>query len=586
MEDNYVFNREELDALAVSQRSKRTGRQNPAEDIVLSKFRTYIPDLKKCSGMKHAMDLYSVIYRTRIEVKAKINNVFGIDVKFLYDAERHPEDKVFIFINMIRTSKPMISFSYGKFFIIDGYNLKESQLEMIMNTITYLTDSSSTFYIPIQRCMEKMYGNNEMNANIRAIMKHIGVSPEPIEETSKVLEENEVSNNEETNVSSPESVEEDEVTKNISSHESIPDTASLLTDNIEVNENSISGGSDTRQYGFDYDWAAELKSYEEMAKNEQFSSRIEVIDYLLECCRETIENWYVPYELFCNSVCSICVTHNPRIDIGRSIDIGRDVKATTTSQKFNWYCKKWGNKEVGRWVISKSASLTGALNVPRNGMRDGNLVRMANQINRINIASIPLKNVEFIPCTIEESRFDGLKLLSGLDELISIHKAYYQQFHSKPSSHGYLAFDGETKKIVNLGYQLSVLRAKRNYGLAIYNFIITHIYKIIETKDMSVSMNVILQSIDEAVRDRTSFSEKRFSIYSGIRTDNTTLFAILYEVRYMRRDGSELVRYLIMNKNKLESKLREHKQTICDYSLHAQTRSNGHIVLCYNIEDL
>ena len=99
-------------------------------------------------------------------------------------------------------------------------------------------------------------------------------------------------------------------------------------------------------------------------------------------------------------------------------------------------------------------------------------------------------------------------------------------------------------------------------------------------------MNVILQSIDEAVRDRTSFSEKRFSIYSGIRTDNTTLFAILYEVRYMRRDGSELVRYLIMNKNKLESKLREHKQTICDYSLHAQTRSNGHIVLCYNIEDL
>lgn len=420
MEDNYVFNREELDALAASQRSKHTGRQNPAEDIVLSKFRAYIPDLKKCSGMKHAMDLYSVIYRTRIEVKAKTNNVFGIDVKFLYDAERHSEDKVFIFINMIRPIRQMNSFIYGRFFIIDGYNLKESQLEMIMTTVRLLTDSPTNFYIPIQRCMEKMYGNNEMNANIRAIMKYIGVSPEPIEETSKVLEENEDSNNEETNVST-EPIEENEMIKdeivNASSHESTPDNMSMLTENIEANEDFIGGSSETHQYGFDYDWVAELKTYEEIAKNEQFSSRIEVVDYLLECCRETIENWYIPYELFCNSVRSICVTHNPRIDIGRSIDIGRDVKATTTSEKFNWFCKKWGNKEVGRWVISKSASLTGALNVPRNGMRDGNLVRMANQINSINISSIPLKNITFVPCTIEASRFDGLKLLSGIEEL-------------------------------------------------------------------------------------------------------------------------------------------------------------------------
>lgn len=581
MEDNYVFNREELLALAEAQRIKHSGRHNPAEDIVLREFRCYIPDLKKCSGMKHAMDLYSIVYRTRIEVKAKANNVNGIDVKFLYDAERHPEDKVFIFINMIPTLKPMTLFMYGEFFIIDGYNLTKSQLSMIMETIKTINENPTRFYNPIQRYMKSKYGNREtdLETKVNAIMKHLNVQKQEIstDESSIRTISSETSISDDKQLTNKENDENESLTS--SSHNSINE----IENNSIVHLNKI---EIKKQYDFDYDWNSELRLYEESAKNEIFTNRVEVIDYLLECCRETIENWYIPYEQFCNSIKHICIASKPKIDIGTTVDIGRDVKVVVASSKFNWYCKKWGNKEVGRWVISKSPSLTLAKKLPRNGMRDGGLVRMTNEIRDINVSDIPAKEIEFIPCSISETRFDGLKLLSGLTELISIHKAFNNRFHTKPSGYGYHADDNGVNRIVNLGQQLSNLRSKRNYGLELYNFIMTNVYNIVETKDMSVSMNVILQSIDEAVRDNVPFTDKRFSIYSGSRTDNTSLFIILYEVRYMRRDGSDLIRFLTLNKPRLEAKLREHKQAILDNNLHVQTRSNGQIALCYEIDEL
>lgn len=428
----------------------------------------------------------------------------------------------------------------GECMLIDGYNLTYSALELIVNSIYSRVKSEETIFRPIRKLMIEKYGRNENSDKLDLILSYLQKNEEK----------------------EPSVLVEDEESTSLSISETMEESLVLIEEDEEdVEEETIVGSIE------------------------------EAIEVIFKKHKEEIDTRFVKLEQFNNEVNQLLEESNRRLPASKRITrIGTRVLSPIVKAFFRahgYNVVKWTNAGYGFNVISAFKSLTAMEGRPRNGS-DGRLVRMAKEIETIDLNTIDIPEIEFVECTNRDSRNDGIKFCENLSDLLAIHLAYKARFNVKPTSKGY--YINET--LINLGSQLSTLKSKE-WGYTIYKFIMKNIYKN-DSISMEIQFKLVLKAIQECCENNINFYDKELTLFSGKVTRTTRLFSLLYQVRYIHdatkgsREATELALYCFNHKRELESMLRRYKTVIMKRRLnsHETNKANRSLVDCYSIDEL
>ena len=127
--EEYVFDRSIIDQLVEDMKNpqKRSAAGAMAENMVMKVFQELDPDIRKCGGNKHQMDLTSAKYGFRIEVKCKRLDIGDLPSTFYRDALELSWVQTFIYINLAPV-RNFTEISHGNFIAINGYEMKRYDL--------------------------------------------------------------------------------------------------------------------------------------------------------------------------------------------------------------------------------------------------------------------------------------------------------------------------------------------------------------------------------------------------------------------------------------------------------------------------
>lgn len=127
--NEYVFDHAFIDQLIEDMKNpqKRSSAGSKAENMVMKVFQELDPDIRKCSGNKHQMDLTSSKYGFRIEVKCKRLDLGDLPSTFYRDSFELPWVQTFIYINLAPV-RCFTELSHGNFIAINGYEMKRYDL--------------------------------------------------------------------------------------------------------------------------------------------------------------------------------------------------------------------------------------------------------------------------------------------------------------------------------------------------------------------------------------------------------------------------------------------------------------------------
>ena len=248
----------------------------------------------------------------------------------------------------------------------------------------------------------------------------------------------------------------------------------------------------------------------------------------------------------------------------------------------NLIYKKWGNKGFGCYVISKFETLTKAQGTPRNGAVNG-FFKLEKELEHINVTTIEPIEKEFVPCGTNDARVVGIDVIKSLEHFIGICKSFYMKTHRKPiTSDAYYEDVNDERILVNFGNLLNHIKSK---STIIYNRIIEDVFSLEDTSDNEKLFANMLKLINDCCINGQSFDTVSMLSNSGTRSDMTTLYSILYQIRYPRKDkeDSPFILYARNNRETIDKVMHEHIDVIQHGSLHGHVKPDGRITYCWSI---
>lgn len=577
----WVFDRERLDEMAKRTETpkERVETSAEAELMVLEVLKLYFPDMERCAGRSHCMDLYSYTYRFRVEVKFLTGGMRKLDNKFCNDMRAHPE-RFYLLINMARATTCKVRCSH--IWLTNGYDMTYEELMELVEAVKSYTDSKGIIHRQMHDLENEVFFDNSKTSSRDVI--------DEIHETVKRIERRLTSSNENGECDQSKG----DITLDIDLSE--PD------DSVDTAKSSEVSSSDSRQgivsTSSNEDPLATPESERRSTVNDVTSSSNvdspvnvrdehspvdDVIATVWERNRDLINRYM------------LCVDFTKAVkeeSQKRSIKIGRNelserIREHVSKQKA--FIKKWNipdseGKKHGLWVISTQSSYTKAIGKARNG-NNGGSVRILQELNELDIVGIKPAKITFFEHSAlpqdETARIkNGSNLIKNLKDgayLVSVHKAYFEYRHDIPIA-GKSSYMVSEDEFVDLGEQICFFRCKGRCP-AIVDYLLINIYRQNPHPSVEEEFECFLESIQRAIDIKKPFCEYYFNSFSGERVTRASLYTILYAITYLRtdRDSTKLVIYGKSNEQRIVDivKRQDNYSVIVGMNLHINAQSDG-----------
>lgn len=520
---NLVFNTKLLDEIIDGVKSSKTKvvYAKRAEQIVYDLFKNDFEDLEFVNSKTDAMDIYSYRYKLRIEVKSKLNeNKYFLERKFLDNIRTHSNDMSFVYINLsdIERSHTFTS----KVYVINGYKLTYEIYNLLVDNIKRKIDNKNE-YLDIFQATREYISVDEVYAKLDEVIKSKSVSEiktdeKPLYEDCMIISENENSN------------ELSEIEHN--------EAKTLISDVYGTTRNEI----------------------------EKVLDDVFIIKY------HELKNTYVinnEYKRMIND--KLKEMKKPLIKMDAILEYLKPFKCF--ERRFSL------NQSSSKTKVLSFKTETEYKNVPRNGATK--FQNLEKEIVKINCDDVPIDDKYIFQISTNDNRNRGIEYIDKLNELISIHKTFFNKHKIIPSKNNRCIINDNE---INLAEQLSYIRCKSNI---MYKYIMNNVYGNYVVDSYEEEYKLFMNKLDFCVKNKKPFHDVEFN---GYKTSNLNVYWTFYKLRYSSvkdkiNTNLERLKKYEEHKNEINKFMKLNQETIEKFNLHAvlvnKSKIDGSNVLCY-----
>lgn len=541
---------------------KPTANSNKwAEFYVIDKLNEFLDiNLVDCSSEPNAMDAYDKRLKIRLEVKSNNKEKKNaIDNKFIRDISLHPEDNIWIYVNLNGDSDTIF---YHSAYLFYGKTCQLRDMEILKNTIENLKN-------PFK--FKRSFGVKNSLLDLRYISPQgwYEVLTKQEREIKKFKEQ--MKEVVESNKNEKGEIIEEEISEIINSEDIFNEDDKEETKIIENSASSTENNSETNPYNSNF----VHEKVKEILKNKFEEYKF---DHTKRCL---VEEYIINnYKRFIDQEISLTVMGN---DMGLSV---RGKQANSFKEVLNEFHGKspvdgiplfveGRNSQTKTRIIKFSQQITNLLQpFAKSLVNHGRIVRENNEevvkkldVDWDKIETIEIRSTETGARQINLETFDIMKIYQMFKSFVENNKDIKTLTPSNSNIH-FPSF----RIITNL-YRLyqSLLTNK-------YIHVRNDVEKYLNDNSIDIAFYVrmdfvvddIFNIIMKAVEKRIEFKDVN---YYTDKSRSGNLFTTLYEMSFDRDGEKIIVNALINDLDKLKEKLIPHLKTILPLKLHIRYRT-------------